>query len=261
MTSVASIRDIVASLAEEPLRHVVLLKQLAAYPEHVTVSRVTGPEGAATLVALDTSVSPYDRATYPRAAVVAFVSSDHPTLTAALMPRVPRDVGIVFKLSNEADLAPIASRFAVARRTSFVSFTSPAPIVPSSDVRVTTAPGDAAFRLFDVQGHDRAWLNALLQDGKAFVCMLEHDDALLSACFVFENYGPVWEIGGVLTVPFHRRMGLAARVVRTAVAELGRRGLAPRYSVEERNQGSIGLARSIGLVPFLTVVHYEHERA
>jgi hypothetical protein len=35
----------------------------------------------------------------------------------------------------------------------------------------------------------------------------------LSACFAFANYGPVWEVGGVVTAPAHRRMGFGARVV------------------------------------------------
>jgi hypothetical protein len=54
-------------------------------------------------------------------------------------------------------------------------------------------------------------------------------------------------------------MGFGARVVRTAIVQLTGRGLAPRYQVEEHNDESIGLARSIGLIPFLTIVHYVHE--
>ena len=64
----------------------------------------------------------------------------------------------------------------------------------------------------------------------------------------------------MVTAPSQRRKGFAARVVRTALAELAARGLAPRYQVEEHNKASIHLANSIGLVPFLTIVHYVHER-
>jgi hypothetical protein len=45
-------------------------------------------------------------------------------------------------------------------------------------------------------------------------------------------------------------------VVRTALAELGKRGLKPHYQVEENNAASIALARSVGLAPFLTMTHY-----
>jgi len=248
--------DALSALAREPLRHIVLLKQLLAYPEHVKVHRVSGAAGTATLVTLETLVSAYDRQAYPEASVAAFIASDHPELTALLMPHLPRGVGIVFKLASEADLAPVQAHFPVVRRTAFVSFTSAGAIEPDADVLVTTEPGSAAFRLFAEQGHDRDWLEPLLNGGKAFACVLEGHGGTLSACFAFENYGPVWEVGGVVTAPAHRRKGLGARVVRTALAELARRGLVPRYQVEEHNRPSIALARSVGLAPFVTITHY-----
>jgi GNAT superfamily N-acetyltransferase len=233
MTPLTAVQDVIDELARDPLRHIVLLKHLLAYPEHVKIHRVTSSEGAATLVALDTSVSPYDRQAYPKAAVSAFVSSDHPELTASLMSHVPRGVGIVFKLSSEADLSPVNAHFPVARRTAFVSFTSAgAPdggFEPSLGIRVTSAPGDAAFRLFEAQGHGRTWLEPRLRSGRAFACVAERDGDTLSACLAFENHGPVWEVGGVVTAPSHRREGFGTRAVRTALAELAGRGLAPRY--------------------------------
>jgi len=253
-----TIEDALAALVREPLRHIVLLKQLLAYPEHVKVHRLSDERGAATLVTLDTSVSAYDRQAYPEAAVAAFIASDHPDLTALLMPHVPRGVGIVFKLASEADLAPVEAHFPVTRKTAFVSFTSAGAIEPDAGVRVMSAPGDAAFRLFAEQDHDRAWLEPLLQGGKAFACVLERGGDTLSACFAFENYGPVWEVGGVVSAAAHRRGGLGARVVQTALAELGKRGLAPRYQVEEHNMASIALARTVGLVPLVTITHYAY---
>jgi predicted GNAT family acetyltransferase len=63
-------------------------------------------------------------------------------------------------------------------------------------------------------------------------------------------------VGGVVTAPEHRRKGHGARSVRTALATLGKRGLKPRYQVEEHNAASIALARSVGLAPFVTITHY-----
>jgi RimJ/RimL family protein N-acetyltransferase len=259
MAPLTSLQDTIDELARDPLRHIVLLKQLLAYPEHVRVHRVSGSEGAAMLVALEVSASAYDRQTYPKAAIAAFISSDHPTLTAALMSHVPRGIGIVFKLSREADLASVRSQFPVTRRTAFVSFTSDGRFERDPAVRVTLSPSGATFRLFETQGHDRAWLEPLLRSGRAFACVLERDGDVLSACFAFENYGPVWEVGGVVTAPSDRRKGFGTRIVRAALAELVERRLAPRYQVEENNQASIALAQSVGLTPFLTIVHYAHK--
>lgn len=258
MTARLSVRQAIDELGRDPLRHVVLLKQLLAYPEHVTVHRACGSQGRAMLLVLDTSASDYDRQAYPKASIAVFIASDHPALTAALLPHVPLGVGIVFKLSAEADLATVAARFAVTRRTAFVSFTAAGGGVADPGIRITSAPDDAAFALFETQGHDRAWLEPMLREGRAFACVLERDGDVRSACFAFENYGPVWEVGGVVTAPAHRRQGLGARLVGTALAELAGRGLTPRYQVEEDNDASIRLARSVGLAPFLTIVHYGH---
>lgn len=251
-------QTLIDELAREPLRHVVLLKQLLARPRQTTIHRVAGAESAATLVALDTAASPWDRQAYPKAALAAFIASDHPALTRALLAHLPRGVGIVFKLSSEADRAAVAAAFAIERRTAFVSFTTAHRIEPDPGVHFTRAPGERAFRLFAEQGHDRDWLEPMLDDGRAFACVLEQNDEPLSACIAYENWGPVWEVGGVVTSPGHRRQGLAARVVRTALAELGERGLTPRYQVEEDNTASIALARSVGLAPFVTITHWAH---
>jgi GNAT superfamily N-acetyltransferase len=252
-------QEIVDELARDPLRHIVLLKHLLAYPEHVRIHRVSAAAGTATLVALETSVSPYDRQTYPRAMVAAFISSDHPTLTASLLSYVPRGVGVVFKLSRAADLPPIQSQFTVKRRAAFVSFTSSGTEGSALGVRITKEPSDAILRLFEAQGHDETWLRPLLRSGKAFACVLEHRGDVLSACLAFENYRPVWEVGGVITASPHRRKGFGARVVRAALAELSQRALVPRYQVEVQNKPSIGLAKAVGLAPFLTITHYAHD--
>jgi GNAT superfamily N-acetyltransferase len=250
--SAISIESAIEELARDPLRHIVLLKQLLAYPEHVKAYQASDATGTAILVALGAAASPYDRQTYPEAAVVAFISSDHPDLTTVLLPCLPRDAGIVFKLSRETDLPAIRAKFSVVRRTSFISFTSDGAIGTDADVRVTTIPGEAAFHMFETQGHERAWVESMLASGRAFACALES----ASVCLVYENWGTVWEVGGVVTAPAHRRKGLGARVVRTALAHLSERGLKPRYQVEEHNIASIALARSVGLVPFVTITHY-----
>lgn len=251
--------EIIAALSRDPMRHIVLLKHLQAYPQHVTAHRVEGPQGAATLVALDTGASAYDRQAYPKAALAVLIASDHPDLTAALLGQVPRGTGIVFKLASETDRQAVATQFAIERRTAFLSFTARASVPASTDgVRLTTTPGDGAFRLFESQGHARDWLEPLLAARRAFVCLAERDGDVASACLAFEAWDPVWEVGGVVTVPSARKQGLGSRVVRTALAALARQGRASRYQVEEHNTASIALARTVGLAPFLTLTHWAH---
>ena len=258
MTTPTSLDEVIDALAREPLRNVVLLKQLLAYRGRAVAHQVRSALGAATLVALDTSVSAYDRQAYPGAVVAAFVASDHPDLTAALLPHLPRGVGIVFKLSREADLAPVAAQFRVERRTAFVSFTSAAPPEPAPGVRVTSAPGDTAFALFETQGHHPCLARAATRRRQCLRLRPRARPRGRLGVLRLRDHRPVWEVGGVVTAPEHRRKGLGARVVRTALAELSRRGLAPRYQVEEHNAASIDLARSVGLAPFLTITHYAH---
>lgn len=246
----------IADLARDPLRHIVLLKQLLAYPDHVKAFRVADTAGSAILLALEASANAYDRQTYPEAEVVAFIASDHPDLTASLLSCLPRGVGVVFKLSREADLHPVQTKFSVVRRTAFVSFTSDCVMERDTEVRVTTTPVEAAFRMFETQGHKRSWVDSVLASGRAFACVLEQSGDAASVCLVYENWGSVWEVGGVVTAPAHRRKGLGARVVRTALATLSERGLKPRYQVEEHNAASIALAQSVGLMPFVTITHY-----
>ncbi len=256
MTFAISTEAAIGELGRDPLRHVVLLKQLLAYPAHVKAYRASDATGTAFLLALEASASAYDRQTYPEADVVAFISSNHPDLTASLLSCLPSGVGIVFKLSHEADVTPVDLRFSVTRRTAFVSFTSDNAVMPDAKVQVSATPSEAAFRMFETQGHDRSWTESMLENGRAFACALEQGGETASVCLVYENWGPVWEVGGVVTAPAHRQRGLGVCVVRTALAELRRRGLKPRYQVEEHNTASIALARSVGLAPFLTIVHY-----
>jgi len=96
--------------------------------------------------------------------------------------------------------------------------------------------------LFESQGHSREWLCPLLSSGHAFACALEQDRHPRAVCLAFQNHRRIWEVGGVVTPVQHRGQGLASRVVRSSLAELRRRGLVPRYQVNEGNLPSIRLA-------------------
>jgi hypothetical protein len=57
MAADISVQNIVDELARDPLRNIVLLKHLQAFPEHSTVHRVSDATGAGTLVVVDASVT------------------------------------------------------------------------------------------------------------------------------------------------------------------------------------------------------------
>lgn len=250
-------RPVTEALERDPLRNIVLLKHLEAFPDHTRVHRVERDSATATLVLLEVAASAYDLRTYPSARHAALISSDHPELTRELIKAVPQQEGVVFKLSSDADRDVVSSDFPHLRRTtSVLSFTGGPDFTRDDAVRTTTTPSDSAFACFESQKHDRDWLEPLLRSGRAFVCAIGPDEQPHAVCFAFENYRKVWEIGGVFTPPEARGRGYATRVVRTALAELGARQLLPRYQVHDDNLPSIRLAESIGLKRFLEITHF-----
>ena len=252
------VSEAVTRLEREPLRNIVLLKHIDAFRDHVAVTQVSTGTRVGTLILLDTSASAYDRETYPEAAFAALISSDSPDLTRDLIGSLPRQRHVVFKLCNDADRDVVAESFRISRATSFLSFTAgePAGQVADAGVSVKICASDAMLDLFESQGHPREWLRTLLSSGRAFTCVLEQDGEPRSACFAFENHRQIWEVGGVVTPVQHRGLGLAARVVRRALAELQQRSLVPRYQVNEDNVASIRLAASVGLRQFLQLTHF-----
>jgi predicted GNAT family acetyltransferase len=256
--STDDVSTVVVRLERDPLHNIVLLKQIEAFREHVSVMQLSTARHVATLLLLDAKASAYDRQTYPQAVFVALISSDRPELTRRLLASVPRQHHVVFKLCSGVDRDIVAKLFPISRATSFLSFTGdgPAAFVADEKVSITNSASDAMLGLFEPQGHPREWLRPLLSSGRAFTCVLEEDGAPLSACLAFENHRQIWEVGGVVTPTPHRGQGFAARVMRTALAELQRRELVARYQVNEDNLPSIRLATSVGLRQFLQLTHF-----
>ena len=148
------------------------------------------------------------------------ISSDGAELTRELVGTVPRQEGVVFKLSSDADRGVVSGVFPRLQRTTAVlSFTGGPDFARDEVARTTTPPSEAAFAYFESQKHGRDWLEPLLQSHRAFVCVTGPDAQPHAVCFAFENYRQVWEIGGLYTPPESRGRGHAARVVRTALAE------------------------------------------
>ncbi len=248
--------DTAVHLERQLLRNIVLLKQLSLFPEDTFAHRVSDRTGSGSLVLLKVSASPYDRDAYAEADWVAFISSDTPTLTERLLEHVPENIGVVFKVANDADRRVISARYATEQKACYLSYTGKGSVERDIDVAVTAAPGNVVLDALEKQGHTRSWLQALLDANEAFVCILGPEDEPQSLCFVFRNYATVWEIGGVYTAENSRGRGLAGKVVRTALAELAKRNMLSRYQVSADNSASIRVAEKLGMQCFMTLTHH-----
>ncbi len=252
-------QDVYSYLERDAFKTISLLKHLQSYPKDTQAFHVREDDKEAVLVLLRNAASPYDRETYPAAEYTAFIASDHPDLTTRLLVHLPHHVGIVFKLGSEADHAAVAQSYDLSRTTSFLSFTQSDPIKFCETDRlisVTRDPQPETWSLFEARGYGRDWLMPLLACDDAFVVEVRQAGSIVCACFAFQNHGSIWEVGGLSTRLDARRQGHAARVVRSALAEIRRRGLQSRYVVEETNEASLQLARKIGLQHVLTLTHF-----
>ena len=63
--SINDLGHVVRHLEHDPLRNIVLLKHIEAYPRHVSAVQIVDVGDIATLVLLDTSASAYDRDFWP----------------------------------------------------------------------------------------------------------------------------------------------------------------------------------------------------
>ncbi len=238
------------------MQNIVALKMLTAHDGARCFYR-SNTFGEAAMILLEPSAFAYDREHYPNADCICIVSSDHPILTAWLLEELDAKQKVVFKLKSDTDALEVQKRFDIKPITSFLSFTDIRPYSSDSHVCISTKPSQKFFEFIATQGHTQDWLEPLLDDGWAFCCELFNDDQKLeSVCFAFENYGSLWEIGGVYTPPASRGRGLASRTVCAAVGELQKGGKRSRYQVHQENSVSIRVAQRAQLELFLTITHW-----
>lgn len=242
-------------LEGDVLRNIALLKMLELYGESVELAfaEVGGNQGV--LLRLPVAASSYDREVYPGFDTVVFVSSASPVVTGELLEGIPAQGRYVFKLMNTADRACVERRFAVSRKTAFVSYTNTpgSPYSAHPSVETTLAPDDECFALFERDGYSREWLSGMLARECAVCFVRREKDRPVSVGLAYRNFRHVWEIGGLFTREDWRRHGMARSIVETALFTLGE--LTPRYQVIETNSASRALATSIGLREFLVTEH------
>jgi GNAT superfamily N-acetyltransferase len=261
----------VTLLEAEPLRHVVTLKMLAHFGALAELRLVEGDDGWALVVLLPTSAFEYDARHYGQVPHVVLVNGSSDAAKLALLGELPRG-GFVLKTGDELLQRYARSHLGCEPVRSFTSFTSEAAATALSAVASRGSEGagpdgggepdvvegdvlDAAAReLFAQTIYEAAELERYFAAGARWFGW-RAGERLASGCFVFENFGSVWEVAGVFTEAPWRRQGLASHVVRAAVRHLLARGLHPRYQVETSNAASVELARRLGLREFIIVEH------
>lgn len=250
-----SINDVVNYLKNDPLKYIVHLKMLAAYPEHIVwhVETVAGVPGV--VIRFPTSVSAFDVKTYPASKWIVLIAAPNAQVAERLLKSLPGQETLVFKLVDDLSKAAVRQAFpAVERMTAYVSYTAQGIYSPDEAVLISEQLDDRLVPCYQTNGYTLQEL-AWFFDNGAITFSLYADEPL-STCFAFKNYGEIWEIGGVFTSPAHRRRGFGRRVVATAVSTLLERGKTPRYQVVETNRASLKLAESLGLEQFVITEHY-----
>lgn len=260
MTNARVQQEAIAFLKRDPLRNIVPLKMLTAYPSAIETHYHAAGDEAAALLLFPTNAFAYDRATYADLDLVVILAATTRRAAAALLPRIPTHKKLIFKLMDEEVRQFLAEALPLQRVTAFLSYTANdrQRFGAHPDVMVADQVEDRLYPLFANQGHDAAELNRYFAGGQARTFTLYQADEPVAACFTYQNFENIHEIGGVVTLPAERRKGYAQQVVATAVHSLLTRGCLPRYQVHEINHPSIALAEHIGLTRFVTVEHWRY---
>jgi RimJ/RimL family protein N-acetyltransferase len=260
LSSQGQLQAALAFLQRDVLRNITMLKLLNAYGAALACSYVEHGDEAGALLQFPPALFPYDAATYPDAERIIVLSTTGPAATEALLDTVPPAGRLVFKLTAPRDQEVVARRFPLRPVSRFFSFTSPPGSVwpPVLGVGVSEELDERCLERFVAMGHDRDEVREHFRTGGAMLYTIYGDGELASTCYIYQNFGPLWEVAGVYTAPTARRSGYGAQVVAAALHTLSGRGHIPRYQVHEANLPSIRLAERLGLLPFVAIEHFVH---
>ena len=250
-------RQLVRRLLEQDvLANVVTLKMLTSYGSSMALRLEQRETEWALLSLLPTAVSDWDRKAYPDTRYIAFVDGNSEALKLKALAAFPREP-VVVKTGDPFVKKVLKGIPGALKTTSYLSFTTEDTTsnAGSTSLSAHVEYDEAAWQFFGKNGYESDELSRYFANGACWFGV-RANQGLVAACFVYENYNPVWEIAGVYTDEATRRQGLAKLVVTAALQHLRSAGLKPRYQVKWDNQASIAVARSCGLIEFLEVDHY-----
>jgi hypothetical protein len=244
-------------LESDTLRNIVTLKMINNYPGSIKMDLLERKQKWALLSLLPTDVSEWDRKRYPNTRHVALLDGNDLGCKRHLWKDMPK-AKVVLK-TGDPELKEMLQRTrGVSRVDSFVSFTKRTDsavaaqdaFIVQSDRLMPQVEG-----LIKENGYETEELQRYFSNGAVWFGV-KNGEQIVSVCFICQNYGSVWEVAGVYTLPLFRKLGFARRSVVASIDHILSRSLIPRYQVRWNNGPSIQLALSIGLEEFLRLDHY-----
>lgn len=250
---------ILSYLREQPLRNITLLKMVTYFSQVMHCHYLERPEGRGVLLLLPAEAYAYDHRTYPEAEFIVFLEYSSPGMFAHLLPLLPKDSRLVFKLQDESYHRALSEHYELTKARGYITYTAPANLhlAPAPEAVLGELPDHRLLPLWEGNHYSLQEIQDYFDSG-AFSVSIFEGETPLTTCLAFCNEDHVWEIGAVYTASSARGRGLAHKVVQTALYHLLREDRIPRYHVLESNHASIGLAGSVGLVPFVTLVHWSN---
>lgn len=255
-------QKVLTYLNKNPLPNIMLLKMVAMYGESITAFHVSADLGEGVLLLLPTKNSSYDAQAYPQTQTVVIISADNTAVTQALLPHIPRRGNLLFKLFTEEDARLVGQRYSLKKQRGFISFTSKPDrtFTAHPEVVVLSELDERMLPLFHKNNYGTAEIQQWFTNRTALGFAIYQQDLPVSVGMAFQNYGEIWEIGGLHTAVAARRQGYGQKIAETALNTLQQQGIIPRFQCHEANVASLHLAAKIGLEPFLLTEHFLYIR-
>jgi hypothetical protein len=243
-------------LNKDVLRHLSTLKYLSLYRDHADVKLLEDSGSWAVMAKFPTSILSFDTVTYPSVRTAVFLNGTSNSLKHRLLSELTPD-NYLLRLNENIDLSEYRSRYKISTGNVYISYTCSNLDKTSGNTEIPPNPEitPEAIDLFGRNDYTFNDLTGYFQQGAQWFGLTAHGQ-LVSACFIYQNYGLVWEIAGVHTIESERQHGYATIVVRSALSYLLGKGLIPRYDTNQQNSASHNLAHRLHLTEFLTIRHY-----
>jgi len=256
--TVTNYQKVLDYLNKNPLPNIMLLKMATIYRESITTFHISVDQGEGVLILLPTKKSSYDAQIYPETQTVVMIAADNTAVTRAFLPHMPQQGNLLFKLFSEEDAQVVGQLYPLKKQRGFISFTSKPQhtFTAHPEVAVLSELDERMLPLFHQNNYSTAEIRQWFNSQNAIGFAIYRQDVPVSVGMAFQNYGAIWEIGGLHTAVTARRHGYAQKIVETALVTLQQQGKIPRFQCHEANVASLHLAGKIGLEPFLLTEHF-----